>query len=119
MPRGRLGTNGRRATPATRLGPRPLSSQTHAGRGSDPEAALYSVAVTPLDPSPRDDALRALFSPRAIAVLGASDDPAKIGGRPLAFLRRHGYAGALYPVNPARATVQGLQAFPSIEAIPG
>ncbi len=62
--------------------------------------------------------LRAVFRPRAIAVVGASDDPVKIGGRPLAFLLRHGYAGRVYPVNPARATVQGLPAFPSLAAIP-
>ncbi len=62
--------------------------------------------------------LPAVFRPRAIAVVGASDDPVKIGGRPLAFLLRHGYAGRVYPVNPARATVQGLPAFPSLAAIP-
>ena len=62
--------------------------------------------------------LSAVFRPRAIAVVGASDDPVKIGGRPLAFLLRHGYAGRVFPVNPARATVQGLPAFPSIGAIP-
>ena len=62
--------------------------------------------------------LSAVFRPRAIAVVGASDDPVKIGGRPLAFLLRHGYAGRVFPVNPARATVQGLPAFPSICAIP-
>ena len=63
-------------------------------------------------------ALHALRAPRGIAVLGASDDPVKIGGRPLAFLLRHGYRGHLFPVNPARATVQGLPAFPSLDAIP-
>jgi acyl-CoA synthetase (NDP forming) len=62
--------------------------------------------------------LRAVFRPRAIAVVGASDDPVKIGGRPLAFLLRHGYAGRVFPVNPSRATVQGLPAFPSLAAIP-
>lgn len=62
--------------------------------------------------------LSAVFRPRAIAVVGASDDPVKIGGRPLAFLLRHGYPGRVFPVNPARATVQGLPAFPSIGAIP-
>jgi acyl-CoA synthetase (NDP forming) len=62
--------------------------------------------------------LSAVFRPRAIAVVGASDDPLKIGGRPLAFLLRHGYAGRVYPVNPARATVQGLPAFASLGAIP-
>ncbi|HMB89143.1 MAG TPA: CoA-binding protein, partial [Methylomirabilota bacterium] len=63
--------------------------------------------------------LSAVFRPRAIAVVGASDDPVKIGGRPLAFLLRHGYTGRVYPVNPSRATVQGLPAFPSVAAIPG
>ena len=63
-------------------------------------------------------ALHALFRPRAIAVLGASDDPVKIGGRPLSFLLRHGYRGRVFPVNPARATVQGLPAFASLAAIP-
>lgn len=63
-------------------------------------------------------ALHALFHPRAIAVVGASDDPVKIGGRPLAFLVRHGYRGSVFPVNPSRATVQGLPAFPSLAAIP-
>ena len=62
--------------------------------------------------------LSAVFRPRAIAVVGASDDPVKIGGRPLAFLLRHGYGGRVYPVNPSRATVQGLPAFPSLGAIP-
>ncbi|HKX02584.1 MAG TPA: CoA-binding protein, partial [Methylomirabilota bacterium] len=63
--------------------------------------------------------LGAVFRPRAIAVVGASDDPVKIGGRPLAFLLRHGYRGPVYPVNPSRATVQGLPAYPSVAAIPG
>ena len=61
---------------------------------------LYSFPVTP--PSvPGDPGLRALLAPRAIAVLGASDDPVKIGGRPLAFLLRYQYAGKVYPVNPS------------------
>jgi acetate---CoA ligase (ADP-forming) len=59
-----------------------------------------------------------VFRPRAIAVVGASDDPVKIGGRPLAFLLRHGYGGRVFPVNPSRATVQGLAAFPTVAAIP-
>ncbi len=64
-------------------------------------------------------ALRAIFRPESIAVVGASDDPVKIGGRPLAFLLRHGYLGRVFPVNPARPSVQGLPAFPSLKAIPG
>jgi len=65
-----------------------------------------------------DPWFRALMAPHAIAVLGASDDPVKIGGRPLAFLLRHGYRDRVFPVNPTRRAVQGVPAFPSIEAIP-
>ena len=59
---------------------------------------------------PPDDSLTALLHPRSIAIIGASDDPARIGGRPLAYTRDAGFAGPIFPVNPRRATVQGLPA---------
>ena len=61
---------------------------------------------------------RALFRPRSIALIGASDDPAKVAGRPLAFLRQHGFQGAVWPVNPRRETVQGEPAFASLDDLP-
>lgn len=61
---------------------------------------------------------RALLYPQSIALLGVSDDPGKTGGRPLQFLRRSGYAGRIYPINPNRAQVQGEQAWPSLSALP-
>lgn len=63
--------------------------------------------------------LDALFRPRSIAVIGASADADRIGGRPLRYLRDGGFQGAIYPVNPHRTTVQGLDAYPSVDAIPG
>lgn len=62
--------------------------------------------------------LRAALDPESIAVVGASDNPHKVGGRPLLYLKRYGYRGRIYPVNPARAEVQGLRAFPAIEDTP-
>ncbi|MDN3516556.1 acetate--CoA ligase family protein [Aquisalimonas lutea] len=62
--------------------------------------------------------LSSLFSPRAIAVVGASGDPSRIGGRPVAYCQRLGFPGAIYPVNPARDTVQGLTAYPDIDSLP-
>lgn len=62
--------------------------------------------------------LDALFAPRSIALVGASDDAARIGGRPLRYLKGSGYQGRVYPVNPRRETVQGEQAWPSIAALP-
>jgi acyl-CoA synthetase (NDP forming) len=61
---------------------------------------------------------QALFSPRSIAIIGASDDPAKTSGRPVLFLRRAGFQGAIYPVNPRRDTVLGERAWPSVAALP-
>lgn len=62
--------------------------------------------------------LTALFRPRSIAIVGASDDVVRISGRPLRYLREGGYGGAIYPVNPRRDTVQGLKAYPSIASLP-
>jgi acetate---CoA ligase (ADP-forming) len=64
------------------------------------------------------EGLDALMQPRSIAIIGASQDPTKIGGRPVDLLRRYGYAGQIYPVNPKAAMVQGLQAYASVEALP-
>ena len=62
--------------------------------------------------------LQAALAPRSIAVIGASDNPHKVGGRPILYLQRYGYRGAVYPVNPGRATVQGLRAFARLEDLP-
>lgn len=61
----------------------------------------------------------ALFTPKSVALIGISDQPAKMTGGPLRFLRKHGYAGEVYPVNPRHATVQGERAYPDIASIPG
>lgn len=60
-----------------------------------------------------------VFDPRSIAVVGASSDPDKLSGRPLAYLKKLGYAGALFAVNPRRELVQGVQAYPDIADVPG
>jgi acyl-CoA synthetase (NDP forming) len=62
--------------------------------------------------------LKELLHPRSVAIVGASDDPARTTGRPLRFLRQARFAGRVYPVNPNRETVQGERAWPSIEALP-
>ncbi|TDJ17254.1 MAG: CoA-binding protein [Gammaproteobacteria bacterium] len=62
--------------------------------------------------------LTALLKPESVAIIGASNDPARIGGRPLRYLIDVGYAGPVYPVNPGRDTVQGLPSFANVSAIP-
>jgi acyl-CoA synthetase (NDP forming) len=62
--------------------------------------------------------LDALFQPRSIAIFGASEDVTKIGGRPLQFLQKYGYRGAIYPINRKGGTVQSLQAYASVADLP-
>src|ERR1700733_14323624 len=62
--------------------------------------------------------LTPLLSPRSVAVLGASSDATRIGGRPIAYMRAQGFPGALYPVNPNRAEIQGLKAYASVADLP-
>lgn len=59
-----------------------------------------------------------LLRPRSVAVIGASDDPLRIGGRPIDYMRSQGYQGRLMPVNPSRATIQGLEAYASVADLP-
>ncbi|HET6606784.1 MAG TPA: acetate--CoA ligase family protein [Rhodopila sp.] len=62
--------------------------------------------------------LTPLLAPRTIAVLGASSDPTRIGGRPLAYMLAQNFPGTLFPVNPNRAEVQGLKAYPTVADLP-
>ena len=62
--------------------------------------------------------LRSVLNPRSIAIIGASENPNKIGGRPLLFLSKFGYRGKVFPINPKRSEVQGFTAYPSMAALP-
>jgi acetate---CoA ligase (ADP-forming) len=62
----------------------------------------------------RVESLSALFHPRSVVVVGASDNPERIGGRLLRYLIEARFEGEIHPVNPNRATVQGLRAVPSV-----
>ena len=68
--------------------------------------------------TPRQPSLDALLRPTSVAVIGASNDPTRIGGRPVRYLRAAGYGGRIYPVNPRHARVQELTAFRRIADVP-
>ncbi len=59
-----------------------------------------------------------ILRPETVAVIGASDTPSRIGGRPIHSMKTLGFGGRIYPVNPRRETVQGLTAFPAIRDVP-
>lgn len=61
--------------------------------------------------------LSRVLAARSVAIVGASADPSKITGRPLAYMLARGFQGRLHPVNPGREQVQGLRSHPSLAAI--
>jgi acetyltransferase len=66
--------------------------------------------------------LRQLFAPRSVAVVGATDRPGSVGATLLRNLRAAGqaggYGGLLFPVNPKYDTLDGLQVWPDVAALP-
>lgn len=61
--------------------------------------------------------LRMLFSPKSVAVIGASERTNAVGEIVFRNMLESGYTGLLYPVNPAHQEVQGRPAYATIEAI--
>jgi acetyl coenzyme A synthetase (ADP forming)-like protein len=84
----------------------PVRLTEKARRASDARMALASA-----------ESVRALLHPRSVALVGASRRPGTIGHALLANLKRDGFAGALYPVNPEAAEIEGVRAYPSVAAI--
>ena len=64
------------------------------------------------------DAIERLIRPRSVAIIGASADPSKTAGRPVSYLRKHGFAGKIYPVNPKVADIGGLACYADIASLP-
>jgi len=63
--------------------------------------------------------LEAFFTPRSVAVIGASREQGKVGHDVLRNLIQYGFKGRIYPVNPKATEVLGLPCYPSVEAVPG
>ena len=64
------------------------------------------------------DAISRLLQPRSVAVIGASADASKTAGRPVSYLLKHGYAGAIYPVNPKVERIGELACYPDVASLP-
>ena len=59
-----------------------------------------------------------LFSPRGIALVGASAAANSVAGQPLRYLTEFGYAGSVYPVNPKYTEMKGLVCYPDLVSVP-
>ena len=58
--------------------------------------------------------LKEIMSPKSIAIVGASDNKARIGGRPLAHMIEQKFSGGIFPINPNRDSVQGIKAYSTL-----
>src|SRR6201986_4083015 len=61
---------------------------------------------------------KALFAPDSIALIGASGDVGKHTSLPQRYLRKHGFTGKIFPVNPTHREIFGEKAYPSADQLP-
>jgi acetyl coenzyme A synthetase (ADP forming)-like protein len=64
-------------------------------------------------------AMNRIMKPKAIAVIGASNEAGKIGNSVMKNLINGGYKGTIYPIHPKEAEIMGLKAYKSVKDIPG
>ena len=67
--------------------------------------------------SPQD--IRRILHPRSVAVIGASEDEGKWGGRLMRYFSQHRFGGDLYPINPKADKLFGWQSYRSVMDCPG
>lgn len=84
---------------------------------SHPNSPEQSCRTYTADQPARPHPLESIMSARSVVILGASDNPMKISGRPMAYMLANGYAGKIYAVNPSRTTVQKQPCYPSLTAL--
>ena len=77
-------------------------------------------------PEPSHDILRrtsvhpltSVFAPKSVALIGATETPSSVGRTILENLTAQTFGGAVFPVNPKRATVLGINAYPNVASLP-
>jgi predicted CoA-binding protein len=62
--------------------------------------------------------LKAALDPKSVAIIGASENPNKVGGRPMHYLDKFGFKGRIFPINPSRQEVQGYKCYNSLADLP-
>ena len=75
----------------------------------DPAHDVYHYETRPLD---------AIFAPKNVAVVGATEKIGSVGRTVLWNLISNPFGGTVFPINPNRPGVLGIKAYPSISAVP-
>jgi acetyltransferase len=88
-----------------------MSTQTTESRAAATDRAteILGHVAHPLD---------AIFAPRSVAVVGATEQPGKVGRTLLWNLISSPFGGTVFPINPRRHSVLGVKAYPSLSAVP-
>src|SRR5512147_2895615 len=77
--------------------------------GLDPAHDVLHYGRQPLD---------GIFAPKSVAVIGATENPGSVGRTIVWNLISSSFGGTIYPVNPKRASILGIKAYPSLAAVP-
>src|SRR5436190_2111190 len=87
------------------------STAARTASASDGETAhdILRTCEHPLD---------AIFAPRVVAVIGATERKRSVGRTVMANLIKGGFPGVVYPVNPIQDSVLGLKAYPAVTNLP-
>ncbi len=62
--------------------------------------------------------LEAIFNPRSVAVIGASDNPGKLGSHVMKSLTQGRYPGRIFPINPGKDEILGIKTYSSLSRVP-
>ncbi len=68
---------------------------------------------------PNSKSMEMFFTPKSVALVGASATPGKIGNSVLESMAKYDYKGKVYPINPKQKKILGIKCYPSVTAIPG
>ncbi|HUT05175.1 MAG TPA: 3-hydroxypropionate--CoA ligase [Nitrosopumilaceae archaeon] len=66
---------------------------------------------------PNITSMESFFTPKSVALIGASATPGKIGNSVLDALGKQDYKGKVYPINPKQESILGIKCYPSLDAI--
>ena len=92
--------------------------ETSRARGPSADPPRGSVMPTTIFHYKQPHPLSAIFAPKSVAVVGATEKADSVGRALLWNLISHPFGGTVFPVNPTRANVLGIKAYPNLAALP-
>jgi acyl-CoA synthetase (NDP forming) len=64
------------------------------------------------------DSFERIFNPRSVAIVGASEDPKKMGGWCMSSFIQGRYPGKVFPINPKGREIRGIKTYTSLNEVP-